>query len=143
MSDFGKILDQWDSSSTRKQKKQTIDLAAEIDKYPVHDKDAEPEASDDRHESPERVRVDDSIDLHGYTVSEAIAATDAFLSASLASGHRKVLVIHGKGRDGDGVLRKEIRAYLERHERTGAMGHPKGELGGRGALWVMLRYRSR
>jgi DNA-nicking Smr family endonuclease len=49
------------------------------------------------------------------------------------------MIIHGKGRNGEGVLKREVRAYLERHRKTGAMGYAKGPDGGRGALWVMLR----
>jgi DNA-nicking Smr family endonuclease len=145
MDDFGKILDQWEANSSRAEKKTASDFGQILDKYPVVDKDAtgQDDARQTLRIAPEKLPVDDSIDLHGMTLAEALAATDAFLTASIQKGHRKVLIIHGKGRDGEGVLRREIRPHLERDDRTGAMGYPGAELGGRGALWVVLRYRSR
>ena len=86
------------------------------------------------------LRREAEIDLHGYRLEEAIMATNQFLEESLDRGLRKIRVIHGKGDNGQGVLRKEIRPLLEKHPRTGKMGYGKGSEGGRGALWVMLRY---
>ena len=37
-----------------------------------------------------------SIDLHGMTADEAIAAVDAFLNDAMLSGHEQVQVIHGR-----------------------------------------------
>lgn len=160
MGDFGKILDEWEAAGSGARKPaaegrsnrsptggETPDrwFEQQFDRYPVVDKDAEsePEPSPDELTRPEKLPVQDSIDLHGHTVAEAIAATEAFLSASVARGLRKVVVIHGKGRDGDGVLKREVRAYLERHRNAGAMGYARGPDGGRGALWVILRGRGR
>lgn len=142
MGDFGSILEKWESTGKKsgQQPDDASSFAAQIDRYPVVDKDVEPASAGPRRKSPDRLPVDDTIDLHGHTVPEALHATDAFITAALAAGHRKVLVIHGKGQNGQGVLRREVRAFLERHSRTGAMGYPKGADGGRGALWVVLRY---
>lgn len=52
------------------------------------------------------------IDLHGMTVSEAIPIVEEFLKDSYNSHERRVWIIHGKG---TGVLREEVRRYLERH----------------------------
>lgn len=139
MDDFGRILDEWESGRRTR-------FEQELERYPVVDKDAR---SSDGHDSvqpsvrPERLPVDDSIDLHGRTVEEAIVATEQFLGSSVTKGLKKVVVIHGKGRDGQGILKREIRAYLERHPSTGAMGYTRGPEGGRGALWVVLRSRGR
>ncbi|MFO8063616.1 MAG: Smr/MutS family protein [Spirochaetia bacterium] len=94
---------------------------------------------------PRTLPIDDELDLHGMTVEEATAVTQRFIESSLAAGHRKVLIVHGKGlhsQDG-GVLKQAIRRFLEKHPDTGAMGTPKQRDGGSGASWVMLRYRSR
>ena len=88
---------------------------------------------------PDKVRVDDTLDLHGYRLEEALATTGAFIDRAVENGYRKVLVIHGKGANGQGILRTQVRAYLEHHPMTGAMGYSRGAEGGRGALWVMLR----
>ena len=116
-------------------------FAQQLDRYPVSDKDSEAEPHDPgpQRDRPDRVPVDETIDLHGCTLEEALTITEQFLSSCLARGLRKVVIIHGKGHNGEGVLRREVRAYLERHESTGAMGYAKGPDGGRGALWVMLR----
>jgi DNA-nicking Smr family endonuclease len=162
MADFGRIFEQWESMrgapNRRTGKKQPRETAPEpdeaaamrawmdeqLDRYPVVDKDAGSGGDDspgDGGVHPERLPIDDTIDLHGFTLAEALVETERFVEESLASGYRKVLVIHGKGRDGEGVLKREIRAYLERHRYTGAMDYARGPDGGRGALWVVLRKR--
>jgi hypothetical protein len=159
MGDFGRILEEWESirngadrpDSNASRLPGSPDGGREgddswfeehIDRYPIIDKDVEIDAPPvRRRERPENLPVDDSIDLHGYTVSEAIAATESFLASCLARGLRKIVVIHGKGRDGEGALKREIRTYLEHHASTGALGYARGPEGGRGALWVVLRYR--
>ncbi|MFW6291119.1 MAG: Smr/MutS family protein [Spirochaetota bacterium] len=118
-------------------------MEEQLDRYPVVDKDG-PDDGDGTGENdgslrPERLPVEDTIDLHGFTLAEALVETEQFVEASARSGLRKVMIIHGKGRNGEGVLKREVRAYLERHGKTGAMGYAKGPDGGRGALWVMLR----
>ncbi len=84
-----------------------------------------------------------TIDLHGLLRAEALKQTDAFLRSAHKSGIRKVLIIHGKGLHSsvEPVLRKEIQRLLERLPFTGEFGHPKRELGGSGATWVILRKR--
>ena len=37
-----------------------------------------------------------SLDLHGMTAAEAVAALDAFLSDAILAGHPEVRVIHGR-----------------------------------------------
>jgi DNA-nicking Smr family endonuclease len=148
MSDFGKILDQWESTRSIASLQARDDrddfakrLKAHLDTNPPEDKDVLDEGREARtgHLRPERVRIDDTIDLHGMTVEEALSATERFIEESVRHGYRKVLVVHGKGENGLGVLKREVRSFLERHPTTGAMGYPKGADGGRGALWVMLR----
>ncbi|MFW5783805.1 MAG: Smr/MutS family protein [bacterium] len=158
MADFGRIFEQWESmqrdrgsggrrKSTGSEPDESAAMRAwmeeQLDRYPVVDKDG-PDDGDGTGENdgslrPERLPVEDTIDLHGFTLAEALVETEQFVEASARSGLRKVMIIHGKGRNGEGVLKREVRAYLERHGKTGAMGYAKGPDGGRGALWVMLR----
>lgn len=51
-----------------------------------------------------------SIDLHGMTVDDAIAAVDAFLSDAILAGHAEVQVIHGRG---GGRLRDAVHRRLK------------------------------
>lgn len=128
---FEEIFRQWESQYP-------ADPAAKGDGEPASSRGREPV-------SPRALPIDDEIDLHGMTAEEARAATGRFIEASLAAGHRKVLVVHGKGlhSQNGGVLKAEVRRFLERHPDTGAMGTPKRHDGGSGALWVVLRQRSR
>lgn len=47
-------------------------------------------------ESTTRSHVPESIDLHGMTVVEAVAALDAFLNEAILAGHSELRVIHGR-----------------------------------------------
>ena len=51
-----------------------------------------------------------SVDLHGMTVEEAVAALDAFLNDALLAGHTEVRVIHGRS---GGRLRAAVHARLK------------------------------
>lgn len=157
MSDFGRILDEWKSRPSGSGRdeperlERPLDMDALLRRYPPEDKDAARPAGAESAEGPsdqsrplhpERIPVDATLDLHGYRLQPAIEITDAFIERSVADGLQKVLIIHGKGENGQGVLRREIRSHLERHPLTGAMGYNRGPDGGRGALWVMLRKKA-
>jgi DNA-nicking Smr family endonuclease len=148
MGDFGRILEKWESgrNSDRSGDEQRDDqfdatVNAHLDRYPPPDEEDELSGTPPR-ERPDRVRVDDTIDLHGLQLHDALDATSRFIENAFQKRYRKVVVIHGKGENGDGVLKREVRAFLEKSPLTGTMGHPKGSDGGRGALWVMLRTES-
>jgi DNA mismatch repair protein MutS2 len=51
-----------------------------------------------------------SLDLHGMTVEEAIAALDSFLNDALLAGHPEVRVIHGRS---GGRLKAAVHARLK------------------------------
>ena len=82
------------------------------------------------------------IDLHGHTQASADAALMQFVSQARTNGARTVLVITGKGRNSEGVLRRNFLHWLEsapaRDLVSGwAPAHPKH--GGAGAFYVFLR----
>lgn len=81
-------------------------------------------------------------DLHGHTQISAARALPAFLSAQQATGARCVMVITGKGRAGQGVLRRNFLLWLDTAEARRlvsgyAEAHPKH--GGSGAFYVFIR----
>lgn len=81
-------------------------------------------------------------DLHGHTQESAHAALPAFLASQRGHGARCVLVITGKGRMGEGVLRRNFLRWLETTESRAlvsgyAQAHDKH--GGAGAFYVFLR----
>ena len=58
---------------------------------------------------PERPHASGSIDLHGMTVAEALAALDAFLDQAILSGAADARVIHGRS---GGRLRHAVHRRL-------------------------------
>ena len=88
--------------------------------------------------------VSASLDLHGHTQESAWRLLPQFLGREQAKGSRCVIIITGKGRSGEGVLRRNFLQWLEmaeaRHLVSGyAPAHPKH--GGSGAWYVYLRKR--
>jgi len=89
-----------------------------------------------------QVSIDARFDLHGFTQSEAEQRLPAFLDAQRRAGARCVLVITGKGRAGEGVLKRNFLHWLasgraEEHVSSYAPAHARH--GGGGAFYVFLR----
>ncbi len=89
-----------------------------------------------------RISPEARIDLHGYTQDEAQMALEDFLARSRARGLRVVLVITGKGRLGEGVIRARFTDWLgspalSQHASGYAPAHARH--GGGGAFYVRLR----
>lgn len=59
-----------------------------------------------------------SIDLHNFTVAEALREFVRFYNACIRSGYRgRVEVIHGYGSNGTGgTIKHELRAFLKAYE---------------------------
>ena len=85
----------------------------------------------------ERDALGARLDLHGLTQDEARAALMRFLATAQADGSRAVMVITGRGVQGDGILRKRAPEWLaepalrevvagvsEAHRRHGGEGTP-------------------
>jgi DNA-nicking Smr family endonuclease len=93
--------------------------------------------------------IDDRIDLHGRTQSEAHDALLRFLCNAQNAGAKTVLVITGKGetrvqdRPGErGVLKRQVPLWLALPEfRAYVVGFEQAHVGhgGQGALYVRLR----
>ncbi len=91
-------------------------------------------------------RVEARLDLHGMTEAEAHAAVRHFVITCQAQGLRQLLIITGKGRGGDGVLRRAVPRWLEDPSlRSAVLGYAEAgrRHGGAGALYVQLRRRKR
>lgn len=81
-------------------------------------------------------------DLHGHTQESAAAALPVFLASQRGQGARCVLIITGKGKLGEGVLKRNFLRWLETPEARAlvsgyAQAHAKH--GGAGAFYVFLR----
>ena len=88
------------------------------------------------------INLEARLDLHGLTQGEAYAALREFMAEQIRLRSRMLLVITGKGRGGDGVLRKSLLGWLQSLPcapyilslRAAATRH-----GGAGAFYVVLR----
>lgn len=91
-----------------------------------------------------RQAIDARIDLHGMTLAQAHAALIGFLHHAHARDDRLVLVITGKGRGGDGALRRQVPHWIAAAPVAGiviASGAAAPGHGGDGAIYVRLRRR--
>lgn len=91
-----------------------------------------------------RLPVDRRLDLHGMTEAAAHAALDRCVRESWDRGDRVLLVITGKGRGGEGVLKRNLTRWLEAGDNAGRVlratpAQPRD--GGSGAFYVLLRRR--
>lgn len=87
------------------------------------------------------ITVDAVLDLHGLTEEAAHAQFGVFLRRAQALGNRTLLVITGKGRSGQGVLKRSLSQWVAgdfAHAVAGLFpAHPRH--GGGGAFYVVLR----
>ena len=94
----------------------------------------------------EREEIGARIDLHGLTQDRARAALDGFLQRAFDDGWRAVLVITGKGVQGDGVLKKRVPDWLGAPHLThivAGISDAHRRHGGEGALYVALKRKPR
>jgi DNA-nicking Smr family endonuclease len=90
--------------------------------------------------------IDDIIDLHGMTQAEAQTGLRAFIQCAAFSGNRTVLIITGKGRAGQGILRARVPEWLKEPPLSHlviAISDAQPIDGGTGALYVRLKRKSR
>jgi DNA-nicking Smr family endonuclease len=153
---FDEILRDWEAGRARRAAEGERRAAARRDPaarsmeewLERHPPQAQPGRDDGDGSSPaeraaalRRLAPQATLDLHGMTAEEAAPALERFVSAARKAGLRKVLVIHGKGHhsQGEPVLQRLVREYLERSRHTGAFGAADRTMGGSGAVWVVLR----
>jgi DNA-nicking Smr family endonuclease len=86
--------------------------------------------------------VQDEIDLHGMTVSEAKPRLADFIEHSANSGKTCVRVVHGKGLgsgDRGPVLKPSVNRWLRKFECVLAFVSTRQVDGGTGAVYVLLQ----
>jgi DNA-nicking Smr family endonuclease len=112
----------------------------------IYDKDADTRETSVEAAAARRRRLlgkapDASLDLHGLTRDEAWVSLETFFETARRQGFEKLLVIHGKGNhsEGDAVLKQTVRQFLEQCPFAGETGPGSRELGGSGAVWVLLK----
>lgn len=89
-----------------------------------------------------QVDIGARIDLHGMTQAEAHRALGGFLFDAQTSGQKAVLVITGKGKMGEGILRDAVPRWLnepDNRRMIRAFSYAAPKDGGEGALYVLLK----
>ena len=149
--DFGKMLEDWDKiKKNEKQKKKDPQLGDYIDRYLPNERDRLLKEKENEKKSAisiesrkklRKMKPQREIDLHGLTVPEALSRVDAFIRQCKNENLQKVLIIHGKGHHSQDnpVLGKKVLQYIRNCPLTGEYGAAPNELGGTGALWVIIR----
>ena len=152
---FGDILRSWEKQrraedSDREKKRE--DMERLLSRYPPGEERPEeveqPGAAEMAARRRRRLRAMEPqrvLDLHGARVRDAEQMVQAFLREGRRRGLEKVLIVHGKGKhsQGEPVLRRAVIRVLEKSPAAGEFGEAPGRLGGSGALWVVIRQRSR
>jgi DNA-nicking Smr family endonuclease len=94
----------------------------------------------------EREDIGARLDLHGMDQVRARAVLESFLANAFHEGWRAVLVITGKGVQGDGVLKRRAPEWLAAphlaHIVAGISDAARHH-GGEGALYVALKRKAR
>jgi len=86
--------------------------------------------------------IEARLDLHGLTQAEAHRALARFIERAMREGLRDVLVITGKGRAGEGILREAVPRWLAEPALRARLvaATPAGpQHGGSGALYLRLK----
>lgn len=89
-----------------------------------------------------KIAVDFTVDLHGLTEDEAYRLLLRRLEAARVHGKRRVVVITGKGRGGEGALRRALPRWLESPRFVpvvSAFTQAHARHGGEGAFYVLIR----
>lgn len=90
--------------------------------------------------------VEAECDLHGLTVPQARRTLIEFLSHCAVRSIYCVRIIHGKGRgsrNGIPVIKRKVNSWLRQRNDVLAFCSARGIDGGTGALYVLLRRRTR
>jgi DNA-nicking Smr family endonuclease len=94
----------------------------------------------------ERDPIAARVDLHGMNQDVARAVLERFLQRAWEDGYRAVLVITGKGVQGDGILRRRVPEWLAAPQLASlvaGVSEAHRRHGGEGALYVALKRRPR
>lgn len=86
--------------------------------------------------------IDATLDLHGLTAESAYESFLQFIQMAVQSRYRTLLIITGKGRNGEGVLRQLLPHWLDNMTIYGwVQNYDKAAArhGGEGAYYVRLR----
>jgi DNA-nicking Smr family endonuclease len=87
--------------------------------------------------------VEAVLDLHGMTINDAKTAVNKFLRQCINDNIRVVLIIHGKGRGKQPILKNKLNHWLRGLTAVLAFCSASSSHGSRGAMYVLLRNMQR
>ena len=88
------------------------------------------------------VFIEDKLDLHGFNLVEAKNLLENFINQSVKNNKRLILVITGKGKEGEGVIKNNIISWLNTKDLRNkilAANYASKKHGGSGAIYILLR----
>jgi DNA-nicking Smr family endonuclease len=89
--------------------------------------------------------IEDELDLHGQTSTEAKLSVAEFLLFCTQNGLKVVRIIHGKGRGSfnkQAVLKVKVNHWLQQRDEVLAFCSARQIDGGTGALYVLLKRKN-
>ena len=88
------------------------------------------------------VFIENKLDLHGFNQVDAKNLLEDFINQSIENGKRLILIITGKGKEGDGVIKNNIISWLNTKDfrnKILAVNYASKKHGGSGAIYILLR----
>ena len=88
------------------------------------------------------VFIENKLDLHGYNLVEAKNLLENFINQSVKNNKRLILVITGKGKEEEGIIKNNIISWLNTKDLRNkilATSFASKKHGGSGAIYILLR----
>lgn len=90
-----------------------------------------------------KIKIERKIDLHGKNADEAYSLLSQFISDCYFAGFRYLLIIVGKGKNGEGAIRSKLRSWIEGNpkisDKVMLLRESLPEHGGGGSYYVFFR----
>ena len=89
-----------------------------------------------------RFTIQSKLDLHGYKLHDAEKIFYNFVIKSHQQSNRNLLIITGKGQDGEGKIRKSLHTWINKNDLSKLVifyTHASPKDGGYGAYYIRLR----
>ena len=93
-----------------------------------------------------KFKIQSKLDLHGYKLHDAEKKFYNFIFKCHDQGNRNILIITGKGQDGEGKIRKSLHTWINKYDLSKLVifyTHASPKDGGYGAYYVRLRKNSK
>ena len=89
-----------------------------------------------------KMQIEDRLDLHNMSQEQAHKQLIGFISRAVQQNFRNVLIITGKGHEGQGILRQQVPKWLKDvplRQHINAISYAQPQDGGTGALYIRLK----